>query len=171
MDTPTRRELRPSYFYTIALLIFIADQYTKRWISTSMPWDSSRSIVGNKFMLTLTQNTGGAWGLLPKGNVIFMVFAAIAIVVLLIAYHKLLNLELLPGSAFALALGGAVGNLTDRIRLGYVVDFFDARIIRWPIFNVADSAITVGICLLMIHFFRASRAESTEATEAVKTSP
>ena len=57
------------------------------------------------------------------------------------------------GTAFALALGGALGNLTDRLRYGYVVDFFHAKIINWPIFNIADSAISLGIVLLMLHLF------------------
>jgi len=70
----------------------------------------------------------------------------------------------LIAGAFALALGGAFGNLVDRLRFGYVVDFFDARIIHWPIFNVADSAISLSIVLLLIHFFRSARADAGETT-------
>ena len=66
---------------------------------------------------------------------------------------------LLVGGAFALALGGAMGNLLDRLRYGYVVDFFDVRVIHWPIFNIADTAISCGILLLLWHFFRSGSAE------------
>ena len=82
-----------------------------------------------------------------------------AIVALLIAYHRMQRIELFVGTAFALALGGALGNLLDRLRFGSVIDFFNVKIINWPIFNVADSAITVGIILLLLHFVRTSREE------------
>ena len=157
---PSDRGLRPLFFYAIVVLVFVADQASKALIQRSMVFGEYRRIVGESFMLTLTQNTGGAWGLLPSGNKIFVVFAAVAIVALLIAYHRIARGDLLVASAFALALGGAIGNLIDRLRYGYVVDFFDVRIIHWPIFNVADSAISLGIVLLLVHYVRSIRAEA-----------
>ena len=160
--------LRPAFFYTIVLMIFASDQLSKAWITHSMAWSESRSIIGANVMLTLTRNTGGAWGVMPSGNHIFTVFAAIAIVALLYAYHKIARNDLLVASAFSLALGGAVGNLLDRLRFGYVVDFFDVRIIRWPIFNVADSAITVAVVLLLLHYAFSVREEVTARSAAWK---
>lgn len=157
--TPAQSGLRPLYFYVIVLLVFVSDQISKAIIQRTMMFGDYRQILGPSFMLTLTKNTGGAWGLLPSGNKIFVVFAAVAIVALLYAYHRIARGDLLVASAFALALGGAIGNLMDRLRYGYVIDFFDVRIIHWPIFNVADSAISLGIVLLLAHYIRSMRAE------------
>jgi signal peptidase II len=157
------RELRPIVFYAIVLLVFISDQLSKMWIQRVMFWEESRPIIGDIFRLTLTRNTGGAWGLLPDGNPIFVVFAIIAIVALVFAYHRMSRVDLLVGAAFALALGGALGNLLDRLRYQYVVDFFEARIIHWPIFNIADSAISLGIVLLLAHFALSRQGEQPTA--------
>ena len=158
--TPAQSGLRPLNFYLVVILVFVSDQVTKAIIQRTMMFGEYRQVFGTSFMLTLTQNTGGAWGLLPSGNKIFVAFAAVAIVALLVAYHRIARSDLLVASAFALALGGAIGNLLDRLRYGYVVDFFDARIIHWPIFNVADSAISLGIVLLLLHYVRSMREES-----------
>ena len=165
-SSPARGGLRPLNFYLIVLLVFAADQVSKALILRNMAFGEQRQVLGSSFMLTLTQNTGGAWGLFPSGNNLFIAFAAAAIVALLFAYHRVARRDLLVASAFALALGGAIGNLLDRLHYhdangsGYVVDFFDARIIHWPIFNIADSAISLGIVLLLIHYLRSARAES-----------
>lgn len=159
--------LRPLYFYAIVLLVFISDQASKALIQRTMVFGEYREIFGSSFMLTLTKNTGGAWGVAPSWNSLFVAFALVAIVALLYAYHRIARTDLLVGTAFALALGGALGNLLDRLQYHYVVDFFDVRIIKWPIFNVADSAISLGIVLLLIHYIRTVRAESA----AVKATP
>lgn len=161
---PGETGLRPFVFYTIVLIVFAADQWSKTWIQKSLGYEQSREIVGRSFLLTLTHNTGGAWGLLPHGNPLFIGFALVAAAALLFAYHRVARPDSLIAGAFALALGGAFGNLVDRLRFGYVVDFFDARIIHWPIFNVADSAISLSIVLLLIHFFRSARADAGETT-------
>jgi signal peptidase II len=158
-EAPTRL-LRPVTFYFIVGLVYAADQLSKHWVQQMLTWEQSRPIFGNAFLLTLTQNTGGAWGILPRGNSLFIVFALFAVAALFIAYYRMPHISLYVGGAFALALGGALGNLTDRLRYGYVVDFFNARFINWPIFNIADSAISLGIVLLVFHLFRTARAEA-----------
>jgi signal peptidase II len=155
------RALRPVIFYTIVLMVFVTDQISKAWIQSVLQPHQSRPIIGEAFQLTLTFNTGGAWGLLPRGNNLFIGFAVVAVIALLLAYHRMAQIDLPVGAAFSLALGGALGNLLDRLRYGYVVDFFDARIIRWPVFNVADSAISLGIVLLLYFFLRSARAHPT----------
>lgn len=157
--------LRPMYFYLIVILVFVTDQASKALIQRSMSFGEFRPVFGTNFMLTLTQNTGGAWGLAPSKNGLFVAFAVVAIVALLYAYHRIARGDLLVASAFALALGGAVGNLIDRLRFGYVVDFFDVRVIHWPIFNVADSAISLGIVLLLLHYLRSLRMEAAARRE------
>ena len=164
--TPTYRALSPGMFYVLVLLVFGADQWSKAWIQGRIGYHDSLPVIGQAFALTLTHNTGGAWGLLPQGNALFIGFAGIAVIALLLAYHRMHRVELFVGSAFALALGGALGNLLDRIRYGFVVDFFDARFINFPVFNVADSAISLGIVLLILHFLRSSKLETVTAPEA-----
>lgn len=170
LSEPPIRALRPSLFYLIVALVFLSDQVSKAWILRMLAWEQSRPILGDAFLLTLTRNTGGAWGLLPRGNALFIAFAVVAVVALLFAYHRMTRVELFVGTAFALALGGALGNLLDRLRYGFVVDFFDARIIRWPIFNIADSAISLGIVLLLIHFLRSAREETRESRSSASAS-
>ncbi|HEV2474664.1 MAG TPA: signal peptidase II [Chthonomonadales bacterium] len=154
---PAGRALSPLYFYIIVAVVFVTDQLSKLWVTHSLKPESPVWLVPQAFGLTLTHNTGGAWGLLPEQNKLFIGFAALAILALLYAYHRMQRVDLLVGAAFALAMGGALGNLLDRLRLHYVVDFFEARIIRWPIFNIADSAISLGIVLLLAHFLLTSR--------------
>ena len=158
--------LRPAFFYSTALIVFLGDQVSKVWILKAMSFGMTRPIFGEAFQLYLTQNRGGAWGVLPAGNKIFIVFALIATIALIYAYHKLARRDVLIGASFALALGGALGNLLDRIRYGYVVDFFYAKIIQWPVFNVADSAISVGIVLLLWHYARSLWLESREKSHS-----
>jgi signal peptidase II len=155
------RGLRPRMFLTLVLVVFAADQISKAWIEKALKTEGSRRIIGDAFTLTLTHNPGGAWGLAPHNNGLFILFAAVAVIALLFAYHRLGRMDLIVGSAFALALGGALGNLLDRLRYGYVVDFFDVRIIRWPVFNIADSAISLSIALLLLHFLRSARQEAS----------
>ena len=156
--------LRPFVFYLIVLIVFAADQWSKAQIKHTLGYEESREVFGKAFLLTLTHNTGGAWGLLPHGNPLFIGFAILAAAALLFAYHRVARPDSLISGAFALALGGAFGNLLDRLRFGYVVDFFEARFIHWPIFNIADSAISLSIVLLLIHFFRSARADADETT-------
>lgn len=168
ISTPLRA-LSPLYFYLIVGMVFVADQMSKNWIKATLPGRGGEiPIIGDAFVLSLTYNHGGAWGVLPHGNSLFVIFASFAIVALTIAYHRMRHLELFVGTAFALALGGALGNLLDRLRFGSVVDFFYAKIINFPIFNVADSAITVGIFLLLIHFLRTAKDEKEVGKEVKK---
>ena len=182
LEREPARALRPVMFYLIVALVFFSDQISKAWIKDALPHHTNGEmpIIGDAFLLSLTYNHGGAWGVLPQGNHLFIIFAAFAITALLIAYHRMRRIELLVGTAFALALGGAAGNLLDRLRFGSVVDFFYVKIINFPIFNVADSAITIGILLLFFHFLMTAREEhnveaakgetySTEAAPAKAT--
>src|ERR1700683_1618034 len=105
--------LRPTIFLITVLLVLLADQVSKAWMVRSMMLNDTRPIFGQAFRLTLTHNTGGAWGTLPRGNGVFTVFAAVAIVALILAYQRVGRQDLQVGAAFALAMGGAAGNLSD----------------------------------------------------------
>jgi signal peptidase II len=163
--------VKPVRFYLLALIIVIIDQATKWSVQAKLPLNNFPvPVVGRFLFLTHTRNTGGAFSLFQAGNSMFIVVAGLAIVALVYAYHRMKRTDLAVTAALALAFGGAVGNLIDRIRYGYVVDFFDIQNGSgksiWPIFNVADSAITVGIILLAIHFmFAKPQPENQPETE------
>jgi signal peptidase II len=132
-------------------MIVAADQLSKFFIVSNMQLGDSIKIIDGFLYITHTRNTGAAWGIFGEHTeylAIFSVVATIALIVLLLYIKRAFG-------AFSLALiiGGAVGNAIDRIRLGWVVDFIDAYIFGYdfPAFNVADSAITVGVFLLIIY--------------------
>jgi len=141
------------WLFSTALVIAALDQVVKRVVVNAMEMGQSIDVVDSFVRLTRTSNTGGAFGLLRgRGNwfIVVSVVAALAIAALSRQIARVgRRVERL---AFGLILGGAVGNLIDRIRLGAVIDFIDVggSGYRWPAFNVADSAITIGVTLLAI---------------------
>ncbi|HEY5292009.1 MAG TPA: signal peptidase II [Burkholderiales bacterium] len=150
------RKLAP--WYALAALAVVLDQLTKYWVSASFGYGEARAVTGF-FNLVLTHNQGAAFSFLAsasgwqRGFFIGIALIAIVVISVLLARHagdKLFCLSL------ALILGGAIGNVLDRIALGYVVDFLDVHIAgwHWPAFNLADSAITVGAVLLVVDSFR-----------------
>ena len=112
--------------------------------------------------LTYVQNTGAAFGLLKGRQGLFIGLSVL--VILWVGWELLRNVAMagLPRVSYALILGGAAGNLIDRLRWGYVVDFLDLRV--WPVFNVGDSAITIGVSLLVLKALRSERRHVTPDT-------
>jgi signal peptidase II len=140
-------------FFIIAVLVLVADQLTKRWVVTSLSFDTSRQLVAGVLYFTRTTNTGAAFGVLPHATIVLAATALAAVVgIIYYAIRSGFPLPIGKGIALALPLGGALGNFLDRARLGYVVDFIEVRLgtYTWPIFNVADSAICIGVALLVI---------------------
>jgi len=101
--------------------------------------------------LTYVTNTGAAFGLLPDHGLFFIAIAAIVVIAILV-YHRHLPDKALVKASLGLQLGGALGNLTDRLRYGYVIDFIDFKV--WPVFNLADSAIVIGVAVLAYYLLR-----------------
>ncbi|GAB4452151.1 MAG: hypothetical protein OHK0029_02620 [Armatimonadaceae bacterium] len=136
-------------FYLIVLVIVGLDQAFKEWVIRTIPVGGSIPLLSGVFHLTHTQNRGMAFSLL-EGKVGFLAVAAIVVALIIVGTQiRLRNrLPVLLGLALSLPLGGAIGNLIDRVRLGYVTDMLDFRLINFPVFNIADSAITVGVILL-----------------------
>src|SRR5205807_3935935 len=116
----------------------------------TIPYRASVDVIPRVLSLTHTHNTGGAFSLFQARNEWFVRVPVVAFIALVVAYHRMKSSSLAVTAALALALGGAIGNLIDRLRFHFVVDFFDVHV--WPIFNVADSAISIGIVLLAWHF-------------------
>ncbi|SHM07995.1 signal peptidase II . Aspartic peptidase. MEROPS family A08 [Caldanaerovirga acetigignens] len=133
--------------WIFAALIFAVDQLTKALVKMHMAPNQSIPVIDNILHLTYVQNTGAAFSLL-KGRVFFFVVVSFAVIAVIVYYlTRLPEEKKLFKFTLALVLGGAFGNLVDRLRFGYVVDFIDFRI--WPVFNVADSAVVIGVLLLL----------------------
>lgn len=145
------------FFPIIAVLVVLADQASKAWITNNL--SPGQSIPLGVILITYVRNSGAAFGLMANQNllIIFAVLVGVAAIILYYAYPPFQTIWI--RISMGLLLGGAVGNLIDRLRYGFVVDFIDLRV--WPVFNVADSAITTGICLLAYYLlFRASKTKT-----------
>jgi len=162
-----RKEKRPLarwrylVFFLVALFIIVADQVSKAWIRASIPEGYSLLKLGF-FRITHVHNTGAAFGLFPDQSLLLTIFAIIAgIVVLFFVFYGHRYLPWFGSTpvvlTFGLVLGGTVGNLLDRFRFGYVTDFIDFS--YWPAFNVADSAVTVGVILFALLLLRYAQTE------------
>lgn len=127
--------------------VFLTDQISKFLALRNLTPNESTAVIKDFFHLTLVGNTGAAFGIFKNQAVFFIIISSIAVISIFVFLKKKSGI-LLRDIGLAFILGGALGNLTDRIRFGYVVDFLDFRI--WPVFNVADSAITVGTALVII---------------------
>ncbi len=136
----------------IVSLIVIFDRLTKILFSHTLSLGESLPVVRNIFHITLVQNTGIAFGLFKNHGAVFIIIPLIMIFLLVFNFYQYNynneKFSRLYVTAVSLILAGAIGNLIDRIFYGYVIDFIDFRI--WPVFNIADSAITVGAFLLIL---------------------
>jgi len=146
-------------FSLTALLIVAADQLSKIWIR-SYP-EQQLIFKAGFFQIIHTHNTGAAFGLFQGHSFALTIVALVGIVVILVyalfIYRRFPLLDNRLGRlALGLILGGAVGNLIDRLRLGYVTDFIDVGV--WPTFNIADSAITVGVIIIAYSLLSLARA-------------
>jgi signal peptidase II len=154
------------YFYLISLVIVLLDQLAKLLVVRSMPLGQNIPIVPGFFDLTFVLNPGAAFSLfatLPEWvRNPFFILISVGAAVLIVDYRsRYLRENRLASVSLALILGGAIGNLIDRLWYGVVVDFLDAHIYQyhWPIFNVADSAISVGVTLLLLEMLLEWRRE------------
>lgn len=156
--------------FWLAAAILAADQLTKVLITSQMTLGQSIPVIADFMHFTLVRNTGMAFGILSRADIPFKT----ALVTLLsggamvaVGYYALKAppSERLTRGGLACILGGALGNITDRLRLGYVVDFIDVfyRDTHWPAFNIADSCICIGVGLLLLDGFR--RPEPTTKAE------
>lgn len=145
-----------------SVLAIVADQVTKHLARSTLAPHRSVPILGDVFRLTYVENSGIAFGInFPGGPVIFTVTSMVATLVVMGYAWKFRNRELLLRLSLALIVGGAVGNVIDRLLFGKVVDFLDFSIgaFHWPVFNVADSCVTVGIVLFLYHsLFRPAKS-------------
>ncbi|MDD5292207.1 MAG: signal peptidase II [Candidatus Omnitrophica bacterium] len=148
----------------VCILVIAVDQLSKSFFSNTLTLNQSIPIIKNFFHFSLVHNTGIAFGILKNSSNLIMAVTAAGLV--LIGYslkkdflgdkHSLAPRELIIRKiSIGFILGGAIGNMIDRLRLGYVVDFIDFRV--WPVFNFADSFITIGAVILFWKLFIHSR--------------
>lgn len=138
-------------FVPLAAGIVVVDQLSKAWLTGVLAPGASMPVVDDFVRLVFSQNRGGLFGLL-QGSA--LAFAAVSLLVIagIVLFHARSGRDVWLSLALGLLLGGAIGNLIDRLRWGYVVDFVDAGIgsVRWYTFNVADAAISCSIVLLLL---------------------
>jgi signal peptidase II len=134
-------------FFLFAFLIFLLDFFSKKIILENLTFGQSLPVVRSIFNLSLVANTGSAFGLFKNLAPFFVFFSFCAIFIIIYIFLNLKSVNRIYFYSLSLILAGAVGNLVDRLTYGFVVDFLDFRI--WPVFNLADSAITIGVSLLI----------------------
>ena len=139
--------------FSTALIIIILDQLTKFLIKQNFQLNQSIPVIKNILHLAYITNTGSAFGLFKGLNWFFVLFSIIVITAIFYYLKKAVkNNEKLMQFAVGLLIGGTIGNLIDRIAYGYVIDFIDFRI--WPVFNVADSSVTISVIVLIVLLWR-----------------
>jgi len=142
--------VRPGRLLLVALVavtVFALDRVTKAWVSENIPLGTARPVVGDYVRIVHAQNTGAAFGLLPERTTLLSVLSVLAVLAIVYYYRQIASASWLVSATLGMQLGGAFGNLLDRVTQGYVVDFVDVGIgeVRFWAFNVADSSIVVGI--------------------------
>jgi signal peptidase II len=148
----------------LALLIAVADQVSKQWIRDAFALGESRPIIADCFHFTYLRNTGAAWGIFGGQNIWLAVLSVAVLVLLVIFRRAFLSDTWEHRLALGLLAGGILGNVCDRLKLGYVTDFLDFfwRGHHFPAFNIADSAICVGVTLYALSsFWRAGQPPPT----------
>lgn len=147
------------FYYLIALFVILLDQFTKWLIVSKMQFGESIPIINNILYITSHRNSGAAWGILQGQMWLFYVITIIVVLALIYYIQKAAKGKILLGVSLGLMLGGAIGNLIDRVVRKQVVDFIHTFIFgyNFPVFNVADSSLVIGVILLMIVMLREER--------------
>lgn len=157
-------------YYLIALVMFLIDQGTKFLIAKNLELYEQIPVIGNFFLITSSRNRGAAFGIL-QDQLWFFIIVTIAVVAGIVWYLRKMTKEgrkLLP-TALALVLGGALGNFIDRLLMGEVVDFlqFNFGNYTFPIFNIADSCIVIGVGLIILDTILDGRREKLHTSREV----
>lgn len=162
----------------IATGIVVLDQVSKIYIDRAFALHESLPVIPDLFSLTYIRNPGAAFGLFADQSrffraLFFSVVSLCALSFLLVMVYQTPSDDYWQMIALSLLLGGAIGNLIDRVRLGEVIDFLDFYIgeHHWPAFNVADSAITMGVTMLLLAMMRDMRGQKADATDDLKNLP
>lgn len=162
-----------AFYLLIALVVVLLDRWTKHIVAKRISLYSHIQVIPGFFTLTHTENTGAAFSLFADSNAhwktaMLIVFSVIALLVVSVLLWRNHHAHVATGIGLSLIMGGAVGNLWDRLARGRVVDFllFYVKRYQWPVFNLADSAIVVGAGLLVLEilFHKSSAHQDTQPT-------
>ncbi len=163
----------------VAAIVLIIDQLTKAWVSANIAIHDTRPIIEGFVRLRYTQNSGAAFGLFQGWTGALSVVAVAIIAAIVLSASKMGGNNRASMLAMGLVLGGALGNLADRITLGYVRDFvevygphvdWNSAVYTWPVFNAADSAITIGVLIVMATLIF-SKQESVPVSDEPQKTP
>lgn len=154
-------------FYLVAIVVIAIDQITKWFIIKQMELRESIPIIENFFYITSHRNKGAAWGILQDQMLFFYIITVIVVIGIIYYMEKHLRDNKFMAFAFSLILGGAIGNFIDRLFRKEVVDFLDVYIFTYdyPVFNVADMALVIGVALVVIATFIEERKNRKESNE------
>ena len=145
---------------SVAVVTFALDRLTKAWIEQNIPVNEGRTVIDDVVRIVHTQNNGAAFGLLPERTTLLSVLSVVAVAAILWYYRQIASRSPFIAATLGMQLGGAFGNLVDRVGQGYVVDFVDVGIPggwRFWAFNVADSSIVVGILIVTLLLWQEER--------------
>ncbi|WP_062469326.1 signal peptidase II [Jeotgalibaca dankookensis] len=138
-------------YYMLAALLIVVDQLSKWAILQNFELYEEKILLPGFLSLFYIQNRGAAWGIFEGRMIFFYIITVFVVGYLIYMFHKEKTDSKLVGVSFSLILAGAIGNFIDRLVNGFVVDMFRLDFINFPIFNVADMCLTVGVALMLIH--------------------
>lgn len=141
----------------LAAFVVIIDQWSKYYVELHMHLGMSIPLIENVFHLTYVLNPGAAFGMLEHRTSFFIVIASLLVAAVIYFYPRIPPGHRILRIGIGLQVGGAVGNVIDRVKTGYVVDFFDFRI--WPVFNIADMAIVGGVGMIILSILQSHEKE------------
>jgi len=152
-------------YYLIALVVIVIDQFTKWLVVKNMELGESIPIIHDVLYLTSHRNRGAAWGILQGQFWLFYIITVIVVIALVIYIRRVPKEQRLFGLGLALMLGGAIGNFIDRVFRKEVVDFIHTYIFTYnfPVFNVADAALCIGVALIFIETILDGKREKESA--------
>lgn len=157
------------WYMLVATLVMLFDQFTKYWVAVKLSDGDEIDIIPGLFKFSYTENPGIAFGMLNNGNVKWLLvgISVAAIIVVIYYMRRTPSSNTLLLWSLSLLAAGICGNLIDRVRLGRVIDFILIyyKDYQWPVFNIADTAITIGAALMAIELFLAPQAERPTAVE------
>lgn len=145
------------FFISFVSLVLLLDQGTKYFVQNIMQEGQSIPVINDVFHITYVLNPGAAFGILANKTFFFILVSIFVISLVTYFYRSIPKHLWLLRVGLALQVGGALGNLIDRIRIGKVVDYFDFRF--WPVFNIADMCIVIGVGVLLVEILRYGEKE------------
>ena len=149
----------------------LIDQIAKLVVVKTLPLYNSVVLIKGFFSFSHIQNRGAAWGMFSENRWIFLTATAVAIIILPIILYKYRKIHPLFGTSMSLIIGGAIGNMIDRVFLGYVVDFLEFTFIDFPVFNIADVCIVVGTFMMaayILFFDKVLFVDNKKTSETAK---